>query len=275
MGKGEKKRQPGSLQRITKRCKGREYVVWRWRTYRRGDLGWERVDTELGADLCGLRTRLYVAIGRLSAPLLLERWARWHFRFWDSLPAWTGQPNEAKHHQRAAWWLELPRQPTGSVRIRFRGLSPDAPDFRGARSAVANAQQQASDIWRWLNDDPVLTLARLLWFEQEGRKVADEIAVAQLELRRLRRQGELNQRDYEADERDTYIKLDNWETMIATVQQRHDEQLSELIAAAVRSEREQIKREVLVRVDRHLNDQRQRSAWAAEHWDDRTLRWVA
>ena len=109
MDKCKKKRQSGSLQWLTKRSKGKEYKVWRWRTYRRGDLGWERIDTELGSDLHGLRTRLYIAIGRLSAPLLMERWARWHFKKWDSLPAWTGQPEAAKHHQRAAlllyWYL--------------------------------------------------------------------------------------------------------------------------------------------------------------------------
>ena len=85
MDKCKKKRQSGSLQWLTKRSKGKEYKVWRWRTYRRGDLGWERIDTELGSDLHGLRTRLYIAIGRLSAPLLMERWARWHFKEWDSL----------------------------------------------------------------------------------------------------------------------------------------------------------------------------------------------
>tara|TARA_S200002703_G_scaffold135953_1_gene125067 strand:+ start:1961 stop:2788 length:828 start_codon:yes stop_codon:yes gene_type:complete len=273
MKRAESKRQPGSLQQITKRSKGREYKVWRWRTYRRGDLGWERIDAELGADLTGLRTRLYVAIGRLSAPLLIERWVRWHFRSWEFLPAWTGQPAEAKEHQRAAWWLELPRQSDGLVKVRFRGLSPDAPDFRRARSAVANAEQVATQVWRCLTADPVLDLARLLWFEQEGRKIIDELTANQLELRRLKRQGELSQRDYEADERHTYLKLDEWESMISQVQERHDQLLSELIAAAVRSEREQIKREVLVRVDRHLNDQRQRQRWTAEHWIDHTLHW--
>ena len=267
------KRQSGSLQRITKRSKGKEYKVWRWRTYRRGDLGWERVDAELGADLTGLRTRLYVAIGRLSAPLLMERWVRWHFRSWESLPAWTGQPAEAKDHQRAAWWLELPRQSNSAVKVRFRGLSPDAPDFRSVRSAVANAEQSATQIWQCLTNDPVLALARLLWFEQEGRRVIDEITAKQLELRRMKRQGELSKRDYEAYERHTYLRLDEWESMASQVQQRHDQLLAELIAAAVRSERKQIKREVLVRVDRHLNDQRQRQRWAEEHWIDGTLHW--
>ena len=93
-------RQPGSLQLITRRAKGHEYTAWRWRTYRRGDLGWERVDVQLGSELTCLRTRLYVALGRLSAPLLVERAARWSLSGWSSLPAWTGQSADARGHQR-------------------------------------------------------------------------------------------------------------------------------------------------------------------------------
>ena len=266
-------RQPGSLQRITRRAKGHEYTAWRWRTYRRGDLGWERVDVQLGSELTGLRTRLYVALGRLSAPLLLERWARWAFRSWSELPAWTGRPPGA--HQRAAWWLELPRDPAGQVHLRFRSLEGGGYDFRTARNTISDAESTATGIWRELTDDPVLELARLLWLEQEGRQRVDSIAEQQIELRRQRRRGELSQRDYEADERDTYMRLEGWERMVARVQQRHDERLEQLIAAAARPEREEIRRAVLTLVDRLLHDGRQQARWRADHWDGSTLTWSA
>lgn len=271
-------RQPGSLQRITRRAKGREYTAWRWRTYRRGDLGWERVDLQLGDELTGLRTRTLVALGRLSAPLLVERWARWAFRRWSDLPAWTGQPAEARGHQRAAWWLELPRagDHTGQIRMRFRSLARrDQPgyDFRRSRSEIREAEETATAIWRRLTDDPVLQLAKLLWLEEEGRQHVEAIAQEQLELRRQRRRGELSQRDYEADERDTYLRLNGWEEMVATVQCRHDELLDEIVKSAVRTEREEIRRQVLALVDRHLHDSRQQARWRSDCWDGSTLRW--
>lgn len=261
------RRPAGSLQRITRKAKGREYPAWRWRTYRRGDLGWERVDLQLGDDLAGLRVRTLVALGRLSAPLLVERWARWAFRRWSELPAWTGQPAGARGHQRAAWWLEVPRQGdrAGSVRLRFRSLAgPGEPgyDFRRSRSDIRDAEATATGIWRQLTDDPVLDLARLLWLEQEGRQRIDAIAEEQLELRR---RGALSQRDFEADERSSYLRLEGWEEMVATVQRRHDELLEQIVQAAVRTERDEIRREVLALVDSHLHDSRQQARWRADH----------
>jgi hypothetical protein len=267
----EKRREPGSLQRITRKAKGKEYPYWRWRTYRRGDLGWERVDLVLGERLTGLRTRLYVALGRVSAPLLLERWMRLYLKPWDELPTWTGQVAGSK--QRAAWWLEIPRQPGDPVKLCFRKLNDGTYDFRRARTAIKEAEDHATTIYSCLTDDPVLELARLLWLEREGQRVVGEIAEQQLELRRLRRAGELNQRDYEADERDSYRRLDDWENMVSTVQRRHDEQLAALIEAAARPERDQIQREVLNRVDRYLNDSRQQQRWRSDHWDGTTLQW--
>jgi len=266
-----RRRQPGSLQRVTRRARGHEYPMWRWRTYRRGDLGWQRVDLPLGDRLTGLRTRTYVALGRLSAPLLVERWARWHFRSWSDLPSWTGLPSGSQ--QRALWWLEIPRTRDGSIRLRFRSLDRGGYDFRRVRSSISTAEQTATDIYRDLTDDPCLELARLLWLEQQGQQQVDAIAQEQLELRRQRRQGDLNQRDFEADERDTYLRLDGWEHMTATVQRRHDDLLEQVVQAAARPERDDIRRQVLVLVDRYLHDGRQQSRWHADHWDDHTLRW--
>lgn len=272
------KRQPGSLQRITRKSKGHEYPAWRWRTYRRGDLGWERVDLQLGDELTGLRTRTYVALGRLSAPLLVERWARWYFHRWGCLPAWTGQPVEASGHQRAAWWLELPRQGGDPLRLRFRSLAAPGEggyDFRHVRSTIREAEAIATTIWRQLTADPVMELARLLWLEQEGRRRIDAIGQEQIDLRRQRRQGEISQRDFEADERDTYRRLESWEEMVATVQRRHDELLEQIEQAAARTERKEIRREVLALADRLLHDGRQQVRWHSDHWDGNTLNWSA
>jgi hypothetical protein len=268
-----KTRPAGSLQRITRHAKGREYPYWRWRTHRKGDLGWERVDLALGEHITGLRTRIYVALGRLSAPLLLERWARWHFRSWAELPAWTGRPPGTQ--QRAAWWLELLRDPAGQVRLRFRSLEGGGYDFRKVRTTIREAEETATAIFRCLTDDPVLELARLLWLEQQGQQRVDAIAEEQLDLRRQRRQGELSQRDYEADERGTYLRLEGWETMVGTVQRRHDQLLEEIEQAAARPERDEIRRQVLTLVDRYLNDGRQQARWASDHWIDHTLHWSA
>lgn len=267
-----RRRQPGSLQLVTRHARGHEYPLWRWRSWRQGDLGLERVDLPLGAELAGLRTRTYVALGRLSAPLLVERWARWHFKRWDDLPSWTGLPSGSK--QRALWWLEIPRTRDGDVRLRFRSLDGSV-DFRrrSIRTAIRKAESTATGIYRDLTTDPCVELARLLWLEQQGQERVDGIAQEQLDLRRLRRQGELNQRDYEADERDTYRRLDGWENLTSTVQRRHDELLEQVVQAAARPERDEIRRQVLNRVDRHLQDSRQKALWHADHWDGRTLSW--
>lgn len=264
-------RPAGSLQRITRRAKGREYPYWRWRTYRRGDLGWERVDLLLGEELTGIRTRTYVALGRLSAPLLIERWARWAFRRFEDLPVWTGRPAGAQ--QRAAWWLELPGDREGQVRLRFRSLERGGYDFRRSRADIRKAEETATAIYRRLTTDPVVELGRLLWLEQQGRQRVDAIAEEQLELRRQRRRGELSQRDYEADERGSYLRLEGWEEMVATVQRRHDEFLDEIVQAVARPEREEIRRQVLAQVDRLLHDGGQQARWHADHWDDGTLHW--
>lgn len=231
----------------------------------------------MGDDLAGLRTRTLVSLGRLSAPLLVERAARWSFREWRDLPAWTGQAAAARGHQRAAWWLELPRQGGHPVRLRFRGLSPEAPDFRRRhyREYIRKVEEWATDTYHRLTDDPVLDLARLLWLEQQGRQEIDAIAQEQIELRRQRRRGDLSQRDFETDERSTYLRLDGWEEMVARVQRRHDELLKEVVQAAVRTDRDEIRREVLALVDRHLHDSQQQARWRADHWDGTTLRWSA
>ena len=272
MGQTTRHRQPGSLRLVTKTARGRSYTRWQWRTHRRTDTGFTTVDVELGDQLTGLRTRTLIALGELSAPLLVERWARWHFRSWDELPAFTGLATGSG--QRAAWWCELPRQSTDSVRIRFRSVDRSV-DFRCFRAITLKAETAASDVWRRLTADPIVELARLQWFESEAQRQIDEIAQQQLELRRLRRAGELSQRDFEADERGTYARLYGWEEMQSRVRERWDELLAEMVSALPRTRRDELRPRIVALAERLQSDSRQLQQWRADHWDDSTLRWSA
>jgi hypothetical protein len=115
-------------------------------------------------------------------------------------------------------------------------------------------------------------LARLQWFEQEAQERIDSIGQDQIELRRARRKGEISQRDYEADERITYIRLDGWEEMASAVRIRWDELLAELVAVMPRPSRDAGRTRIVALADRYLSDNRHRQQWHAAHWED-TLRW--
>lgn len=269
------RRQPGTLQHVTRRAKGREYPTWRWRTYRRGDLGWERVDVVLGEHINCLRTRVLIGLGELSAPLLMERWARWRFSHITELPAWTGQPAAARHHQRAAWWLELPRQPGDPVRIRFRSLERGGFDFRWRfhREAVAGAEQTGTVLWASLSDDPIVRLAELQWLIGQASEQVDRCAELLVDLRRQRRQGELSQRDFEADERQLLLQQDAWEGHRSDFERAWDQLLADVVAAMPRSRRDSDRVRVLALAERHLADGRQQARWRSDHWDGDTLSW--
>lgn len=267
-----KQRSPGHLRLVTKTAKGRDYERWQWRTHRRSDTGWKAVDVELGAELCCLRTRVLIALGELSAPLLLERWVRWHLRSWEALPAWSGQPAHARKAQRSAWWLEIPRSTGGSVNLRFRSLD-QSMDFRRQRSSIQNAKQVATSVWNSLSADPIERLAELLWFQREGQQEVDSINDELIKLRRMKRIGELSHRDYEADERNAYLRLENWEAMVATVERRHDDDLAAMVAAMPRPRRQSDHSRILARADRMLNNPKYGERWKANHWDSGTLTW--
>lgn len=269
------RRPPGSLQVITKRARGHEYRRWRWRTYRPGDLGLERVDVELGEHINALRTRVLIGLGELSAPLLMERWARWRFNHISELPAWTGLPDVARGHQRAWWWLELPRVPGDPVAIRFRSLEGSGYDFRWRfhREAVAKAVETGTELWRSLSDDPILRLAEIQWLIGQTGEQVDRCATFLLELRGQRRRGEINQRDFEADERRLLMDQDDWEGHRSDLERAWDLYLEAMVAAMPRPRREDDRRRILALSERHLIDGRQLARWRADHWDDGTLRW--
>ena len=269
------KRPSGQLQHVTKRARGNEYPVFRWRSYRRGDTGWERVDVELGKFVNTMRTRVLIGLGELSAPLLMERWARWRFSYIEELPAWTGQPKAAKGQQQAAWWLELPRQPGDAVKLRFRSLEGNDYDFRWKhhRQAVADAEKTGQSIWQSLSDDPILKLANLQWLIAEMGQQIERCDQGLQKAKQQRRQGDLDQRDFEADQRHWLTSQDRWEGHRSDVERAWDRLLEEMVAAMPRGRRDDDRRRILAMAERHLADGRQQQRWRADHWDDETLSW--
>ena len=69
------------------------------------------------------------------------------------------------------------------------------------------------------------------------------------ELRPLRRAGDLNQRDFEADERDSYMRLEGWEEMQAAVRTRWDGLLAEMVASLPRPCRDELKPRIVMLAD--------------------------
>jgi len=266
----ERRRPPGSLRLVRKTAKGKTYRRWQWRTHRRTDTGWRTDDVELGEKLWGIRTRTLIALGDLRAPLLVERYIRWQTNHWNRLPAWTGKPDGT--HQRAAWWLELPRKPDGVVKLRFRSID-GSTDFRRLGKVKSDLEIEAANLYSALIDDPLIELARLLWQEQEAQQQADKRQEDLSDLKRQRRIGEITQRDYEADERMILLSLDDWENIISCSVRRYDDLLKEVIASISRPTREHQQTRILALVDRHLSDPKQRQRWHADQWDDHTLTW--
>ncbi|WP_413746910.1 hypothetical protein [Synechococcus sp. MIT S9507] len=263
-------RQPGSLRRVTKKARGKEYQRWQWRTHRQTDTGWTTVDVELGEHLEGMRTLTLIALGELSAPLLTERYVGFYLRELDCLPAFTGRPEGAK--QDAAWWVEIPSKADQPVRLRFRSLSRQT-DFRRARKNIAELEASATAVWRDLSKDPIVELGRFQWLESEAQKEIDKIEEQLQTLRKKRRSGDLNQRDFEADERSCYLRLEGWETMQSTVRSRWDELLQEMLTALPRTRRDELKPRIVMLAERLQSDSKQLRKWHDDHWDDNTLRW--
>jgi hypothetical protein len=259
---------------VTKTAKGKTYRRWQWRTHRRTDTGWATVDLELGENLYGMRTRTLVALGDLKAPLLVERFARWHTVRWDCIPAWTGQPKGAATRQPNAWWVELPRSINGSVKLRFRSLNGSI-DWRRNRSIVAKVEQRVGDLWQGLQDDPLTELARLLWQADQSAQQVEKLNQDLANLKRAHRRGDLSKRDYEADERQTYLILDGWEIAQCSSLRRYDDLLAEVLSAMPRTveKRKDYERRILVAIDQRRHHPKRVQAWHADQWDGDTMTW--
>jgi hypothetical protein len=267
-------RPPGSLRLVSKTAKGKTYLRWQWRTHRRTDTGWATVDLELGDNLSGLRTRTLVALGDLKAPLLVERFARWCTRQWDCVPAWTGQPAGAAARQPSAWWVELPRSTDGRVKLRFRSLDGSI-DWRRHRSVVAKVEQHVGEVWRDLQDNPITELARLLWQADESAQQIEKLNQDLANLKRANRRGDLSKRDYEADERKTYLILDGWEVAQCRSLASYDELLAQVLSAMPRTadKRKDYERRILAAVDQRRHHPKWLQAWHADQWDGDTMTW--
>lgn len=267
-------RHSGSLQCWTRTARGRQYTAWRWRTHRRGDTGWTTVDTVLGEFPVCLRSRVLISLGELPpAPVFLERWARQAFSHIEELPAFTGQRQGMQ--QRAAWWLELPRSAGDQVRLRFRSLERGGFDFRWQfhRERVQWAEEQATSAWRTLSVDPLIHLAELQWLSDECRRCADRAGELIVELRQMRRQGEIDQAGFEAEERRLLIGEDRWQCHRADLEAAYDEQLAAAVDSLPRTRRDELTPRIHLRVERALQSPQQRAAWTAEHWCDGRMTW--
>jgi hypothetical protein len=268
------RRQPGSLRLVTKRARGKEYRSWQWRTRRRDGDQHRTFDVELGGKLTGLRTRTLIALGDLSAPLLLERWCRWHFKPWRELPAFAGQPAAARSIQRSAWWLEIPRTVGGAVKLRLRSIDGSHDyRYRRHRAAITRAEQTATTIWQQLTDDPIVRLAQLRWFESEMERCLADVQEELVELRRALKRGDLTKRDHDADERSAYARLERWEHVLSTVRTRWDEHHQAIRDALPRTTRDALMSQVIAKAEKLQSDPKQLNAWRSEHWQDRTLHW--
>ena len=264
-------RESGLLRKVEKTTRARKYTSWQWRTKHQGDLGWKEVDLELGPTLWNMRTRLYVALGELKAKTLVERYVRWHLRRMHELKAYTGDPG----HGAAAWWVSFPQPGCDRVKLRLRS-GTSWLDFRQQcwRDWFHHIESEATDLWNHLALDPIIELARLQWQEGQAQEQVDQINNEKLPaLRKAKRDGTLDKRDFEADERDCYRRLDGWENVSSSSAASWDEKLQAMVDALPRARRQQLKPRIVAMADRYFNDPRQKNAWVNEQWEDHTMTW--
>lgn len=268
-----KERQSGSLRKVTKKARGREYSRWQWRTHKRTDTGWTTVDVELGENISGMRTKVLVGLGELSAPVLVERYARRSFDYIETLPAWTGRPKEAKGQQ-AAWWIELPKKKGDSVKLRFRSLGQDSDyDFRWSffRERVAKVEEYTTVIHNNLANDPILKLAEVQWVISEINGVIEKTQTYLAEAKKLRREGELTKDEFEDQQRHYLASQDIWEGHRSDAEQAWDGHLKAMVEAMPRTRRERDRSRIVALAERHFSNPRQREHWENERWNDGTL----
>ena len=82
-----------------------------------------------------------------------------------------------------------------------------------------------------------------------------------------------DQRDFEADERVSFTRLEGWEEMQVAVRTRWDELLEEMVASLPRPRLEELKPRIVMLADRLQSDGKQLQKWHDEHWVDNTLNW--
>ncbi len=149
-------------------------------------------------------------------------------------------------------------------------------DFRRQfwRNYIQSTESEATDLWNHLALDPILELARLQWQEGQAQEQVDTINIEKLPaLRKAKRDGTLDKRDFEADERDCYRRLDDWENVSSASAASWDEKLQAMVDALPRTRRQQLKPRIVAMADRYFNDPRQKNAWANKQWEDHTMTW--
>jgi len=202
---------------------------------------------------------------------LVERYVRWNLKLMHELKAYTGDPG----HGAAAWWVSFPQPGCDRVKLRLRS-GTSTWDFRRQfwRNYIQSTESEATDLWNHLALDPILELARLQWQEGQAQEQVDTINIEKLPaLRKAKRDGTLDKRDFEADERDCYRRLDDWENVSSASAASWDEKLQAMVDALPRTRRQQLKPRIVAMADRYFNDPRQKNAWANKQWEDHTMTW--
>lgn len=266
-------RESGYLRVTTKTVKDKKYKSWQWCTHHHHDLGHKRVDLELGSTIWNMRTRTYVALGELKSKTLVERYARLQFRSIKALKAYTGDHGQ----DGAAWWISFPaqNQDSGKVKLRFRS-GTSWLDFRCKwwRDWFREIESDATDLWNHLDRDPIVELARLQWQEQQANAVVARQEGEHLPaLRKLKRDGDISKRDFEADERRFLVAVDNVQNIPNVSARAWDEHLAKVVSALPRTRREELKPRIIAMAERHYNDAATQNRWHADQWSDNTLEW--
>ena len=264
-------RESGTLRYVEKTAGSKKYPSWQWRTHHQHDLGHKKVDLELGNTLWGMRTRLYVALGELKAKTLVERYARWHFCKVSELKPYTGDRGDG----RAAWWMSFPEPGCDRGKLRFRS-GTSWLDFRckSWRDWIHQIETDATELWRHLDRDPIVELARLQWQEQQANDVVARQEGEHLPaIRKAKRDGEISKRDLDADERRFLVAVEAFQNIASASASAWDEHLAEMVAALPRPRRQALKPRIIAMADRHFNDAATQNRWHADQWSDHCFSW--
>ena len=136
------------------------------------------------------------------------------------------------------------------------------------------AEIAASNLWRRLKDDPILELGRLQWQEQQANDVVARQESENLPaLRKLKRDGDISKRDFEADERSYMMIIEDFQNVASASASKWDEHLAEMVSALPRTRRTELKPRIIAMADRHYNDAATQNRWHADQWSDNTLTW--
>ena len=112
------------------------------------------------------------------------------------------------------------------------------------------------------------------WLADECRRQAERAGELIVKLRDQRRQGEIDQADFESEERRLLTSEDSWQGHRTDLEAAYDERLKAAVASLPRTRRDELSPRIHLRVERALQSPQQRAAWTAEHWSDGQMTWT-